>query len=81
MATKEKTMAMTRIELDSKLKTKKRLALIRRMTVILNILIIFCMFFLGDLAVVFVGVVGLVVNIILYEYEKALRKKYWWFKE
>ena len=70
-------MAMTRIELDSKLKTKKRLALIRRMTVILNILIIFCMFFLGDLAVVFVGVVGLVVNIILYEYEKALRKKYW----
>lgn len=70
-------MAMTRIELDSKLKTKKRLALIRRMTVILNILIIFCMFFLGDLAVVFVGVVVLVVNIILYEYEKALRKKYW----
>ena len=73
-------MAMTRIELDSKLKTKKRLALIRRIIATLNILIIFCMVFLDDLAVVFVGVVGLVglvVNIILYEYEKKLRKKYW----
>jgi len=70
-------MAMTRTELDNKLKTKKRLVLIRRMIVSLNVLIIFCMFYLSDFAVVFVGVIGLVVNIILYEYESKLRRKYW----